>query len=111
MTSISRMYSATAMPSAPKPIPSAEQRAKAAARVIGGMKAHGTHLQQVMIDDQLVDFPTSRYVQMVEGQVKDLKVQIQQQKNDHTKLLRVISKLTEQIRIIRSELDNKVDLR
>lgn len=106
MTPVSRMYRAN-----PAPVEKPVEAAKAANRVLAGLKVHGTHLQQVMVGDQLVDFPTSRYVQNVEMQVKDLKRQIQEQQATNRKLMRLLSGLTDQIRGLKNELDNKVDLR
>lgn len=109
---VGRMYNRKPMaPVAPRPLETAAEREKRASKVLGGMKVHGSHIKQVEVDGQVFDVPTAAYVKLLEEQVKEVRNQNRELQNGLSKTNRHIDRLVNEIRKIKDELNNKVDLR
>ena len=112
---VGRMYNRTKRPSLPqpqpKPLETAAEREKRAVKVLGGMKVHGTHVKQLEVGDQLIDVPTAAYVKLLEEQIKEVRNQQRELLASHNKLVRKHDRLINELRKVKDELDNKVNLR
>lgn len=93
------------------PVSSSAEKAKAASRVLGGLKGQGTHTKTMEIEGELVSFPRAEYVKLLEDQVKDAKLKIRDLEAKQNRLIRANNKIMEKIRQLEADLKNKVDLR
>ena len=113
------MYGRTAKPTvAAKPELTAEQRSKAASRVLGGMKIHGSHVKQVMIGEDLVDVPKVEYMQLLETQIREARARVKVMEdrydrllNHHNKAVSEINRIKAELLNMKKELDKKVSMR
>lgn len=103
------MYGAgkPAAPSKPLPLP----KAKAAARVLGGLKGQGSHTKTVEIEGELVSFPRAEYVKLLEDQIKEARSKIRDLEAKQQRATRNYGRVLEKIRQLESELKNKIDAR
>ena len=104
------MYGRTAS-KAPVSTSSSAEKAKAAARVLGGLKGQGTHTKTMEIEGELVSFPRAEYVKLLEDQIKEAKSKIRDLETKQNRLIRANNKIMEKIRQLEADLKNKVDLR
>lgn len=105
------MYNAFKKPSTPAPVSSSAEREKKASRVLGGMKAAGVTSVTVDVNGQDVSVPRTEYVKVLEDQVKQLRQSVREMENKLSRLVRSHNKVVEELRSVRNELSNKVDLR
>ena len=105
-----RLYGAR--PSQNKVQPGQPGSEKKATRVLGGMKAQGSHVTTVDIGSgQLVTFPRAEYVKVLEDQIKQMRTSVRELQNGNQRLTRELHKIYDMIRTLQQELANKVDLR
>ena len=86
-------------------------REKMASRVLGGMKAAGVTSVTVDVNGQDVSVPRTEYVNALEDQVKQLRQSVRDGDTKIARLTRTLNKMIEELRSVRNELNNKVDLR
>ena len=91
--------------------PTELERQKRAVKVLGGMKVHNSHIKRIQIGEDLIDVPKIEYMQLLEGQVRELRGKLRaaeakmiRLENNHMKVLSELSN-------IRVELSGKVSLR
>lgn len=82
-----------------------------ATKQLGGLKLSGSHIQKLVLGDQQVDIPSVNYVKLLEEQVKDLRRELRETQSELKRTARIQNKLIEVINKLRTDLDNKVDMR
>lgn len=107
---VSRMYSRKPQ-QAPRPVETAADKEKRAVKVLAGMKVHGTHVRQIEVDGRITDVPTAAYVKLLEEQIRETRSQQRELQNGHNKMQRAMDRMTNEIRKLKDEMANKVDLR
>jgi hypothetical protein len=103
-----RMYGAAATPMR---VDTEADRQKRAVKVLGGMKVHGSHFKTVMIGEDLIDVPKIEYVNLLEGQIKELRTKVRTLEAKLYRLDNNHSKLLSELSAIRRELSGKISLR
>jgi hypothetical protein len=91
--------------------PAAVSKEKMAARVMGGMKAQGSHTITVEIDGELHNLPRPEYVAQLEAQVKELKAQVRDNKTKLDRLVKANNRIMNLIRELQNDMTTKVDYR
>lgn len=108
---VGRMYNRVRQaPVAQKPETAADKE-KRAVKVLAGMKVHGSHVKQIEVNGQLMDVPTVAYTKLLEEQIRETRNQQRELHNAHGKMQRAMDRMTNEIRKLKDELANKVDLR
>jgi GTP1/Obg family GTP-binding protein len=59
----------------------------------------------------IIEVPTSAYVKLLEEQVKELRRLQREMDNRQNRLIRAHNKTVEELKMVRQELQNKVDFR
>jgi hypothetical protein len=108
---VSRMYNRAKQASVVKRPDTAEDKEKRAVKVLAGMKVHGSHVKQIEVNGQLLDVPTVAYTKLLEEQIRETRNQQRELHNAHSKMQRAMDRMTNEIRKLKDELANKVDLR
>lgn len=102
------MYGAGS-PAAAKPQP--VDKDKRALKVLGGMKVHGTHVKRIDLGDEMLEVPTSQYVKLLEDQIRELRRMQREMDIRQNRLIRAHNKTVEELKMVRQELQNKIDYR
>jgi hypothetical protein len=84
---------------------------KAAARVLGGLRGQNSHTHTFESDGQLISVPRSEYIAALETQVRELRNQVRDLTTKQQRMVKANARVLEEIRQIKNELINKVDLR
>lgn len=92
-------------------VPAKVDPVKAAARVIGGLKGQNSHAHTFEVNGQMVSVPRTEYITALENQVRELKKLVQDQTTKQTRLIKANNRIMEELRQIKADLANKVDLR
>jgi hypothetical protein len=88
-----------------------DERQKRALKVLGGMKVHNSHIKRVQIGEDLVDVPRIEYLQLLEGQVRELRGQLRAAEGKLTRLEHSQQKLLSNLASLRAEMSGKVIMR
>jgi len=91
--------------------PSQPERQKNPVRVLGGMRVHGSHVKQVMIDDEMVDVPKIEYVKLLDDQLRDARQRLVALEDRYTRLATNYNKVLSKLQDMRQSLNGKVDRR
>ena len=108
---VGRMYNRAKQAPVAKQPETAADREKRAVKVLAGMKVHGSHVKQIEVNGQLMDVPTVAYTKLLEEQIRETRNQQRELHNAHSKMQRAMDRMTNEIRKLKDELANKVDLR
>ena len=92
-------------------VPTAVEGEKRAVKVLGGMKIHNSHLKRVQIGDDLVDVPKIEYIQLLEAQIKESRLRLREAELKIARLGAAQINLSADVRDLKRELHNKVNLR
>lgn len=85
--------------------------AKLASRVLGGMKAQNSHTKTIEVDGQIVNLPKAEYVKLLEDQIKDMRNKVRDMETKQNRLSKTNARIIEELRQIKLELANKLDVR
>jgi hypothetical protein len=88
-----------------------ETKEKRAVKVLGGMKVHNSHIKRVQIGEDLIDVPKIEYMQLLEGQVRELRSQLRAAESKLIRLEHAQQKMLGTFATFRSELAGKVIMR
>lgn len=103
-----RMYSGNLKNDQSSPRPPVVDAMKSAARRLGGMKVHGSHVKQVEVGDQIIDVPTIEYVRLLESQLKELKDKVRKLEDKDISKDNRINRLNSAVRDISRDMENVV---
>ena len=103
------MYGISVQPSKPAVIEPEKQ--KSPTRVLGGMRVHGSHVKQVVINDELVDVPKIEYVRLLDEQLRQARERIANLEGKYDRLFNNYTKLLSKLQIINQIMSTKVDRR
>ena len=98
----------------PSPAPKQEspaEREKRAVKVLAGMKVHNSHVKRVQVGEDMIDVPKVEYVNLLEGQIRELRTNLRDAQSQLSKLTRSHNKLLSEIHDLKQELTRKVNLR
>jgi hypothetical protein len=85
-----------------------DAKEKRAVKVLGGMKVHNSHVKRVQIGEDLIDVPKIEYMQLLEGQVRELRGQLRSAESKLLRLEHAHQKILSTFATFRSELSGKV---
>jgi hypothetical protein len=86
-------------------------REKRAVKVLGGMKIHNSHMKQVQIGEDLINVPKIEFVQLLEGQIKELRKKLRVSEHKLDRLESNYSKLATEMSTIRRDSSNRFNFR
>ena len=108
MSIYGRMYGARSKQPAVAPAASKESVEKQAARVLGGLKIHNSHVKKVQIGEDLIDVPKIEYVKLLEDQLRNARVRLKEAEIKIERLRTNHTKFSEELRNIRYDFEKRV---
>ena len=72
---------------------------------------HGSHVKQVLINDELVDVPKIEYVRLLDEQLREARARITTLEGKYERLFNNYTKVISKLQVFQQGLTSKVDRR